>query len=138
MPIISYFEVGTILTPNHGHAALMGAFGMLAVSLMVFFLRQVQSDEQWKRSEKYIRVSFCGLNAGLMLMIVCNLFPAGVMQLFDVLNNGYWHARGPEYLNQELTLLLEWCRMPADLIFILFGVIPLVMATGLTCRGMCE
>ena len=136
MPIISYFEVGTILTPNHGHAALMGAFGMLAVSLMVFSLRQVQSDAQWKRPEKYIRVSFWGLNIGLMLMVVCNLFPAGVMQLLDVLNNGYWHARGPEYLNQKLTLFLEWCRMPADLIFIILGVIPLVMATGLTCREM--
>ena len=28
LPIISYFEVGTLLTPNHGHLALMGVFGM--------------------------------------------------------------------------------------------------------------
>ncbi len=32
MPIVSYYEVGTILTPNHGHAAMMGVFGMLAVA----------------------------------------------------------------------------------------------------------
>ena len=65
MPIVSYFEVGTILTPNHGHAAMMGVFGMLAVALMVFAMRQVLADEQWKRVEKYVRVSFWGLNIGL-------------------------------------------------------------------------
>ena len=40
LPIVSYYEVGTILTANHGHAALMGVFGMLAMALMVFALRQ--------------------------------------------------------------------------------------------------
>ena len=40
LPIVSYYEVGTILTPNHGHAAMMGVFGMLAIALMVFVLRQ--------------------------------------------------------------------------------------------------
>ena len=47
LPIVSYFEVGTILTPNHGHAAMMGVFGMFAISFMVFAIRQVLSDEQW-------------------------------------------------------------------------------------------
>jgi nitric oxide reductase subunit B len=134
MPIISYFEVGTILTPNHGHAALMGAFGMLAIALMVFSLRQVQTDVQWKQPEKFIRVAFWGLNGGLLLMVTMNLFPAGVLQLFDVLNNGYWHARGPDYLNQKFVLFMEWLRMPADLIFIIFGVLPLCMAAALTYR----
>ena len=32
-PIVSYYEVGTILTPNHGHAAMMGVFGMLGAGL---------------------------------------------------------------------------------------------------------
>lgn len=35
MPAVSYFEAGTVLTLNHGHAALLGAFGMLAMALMV-------------------------------------------------------------------------------------------------------
>jgi nitric oxide reductase subunit B len=68
----------------------------------------------------------------LLLMVVMNLFPAGVLQLFDVLNNGYWHARGPEFLNQKVTVFMEWLRMPADLIFIIFGVLPLCMAAALT------
>ena len=28
LPIVSYYEVGTQLTPNHGHAAMMGVFGI--------------------------------------------------------------------------------------------------------------
>ena len=132
MPIVSYFEVGTILTPNHGHAAMMGVFGMFAISFMVFAIRQVLPDEQWKHVEKYIRVSFWGLNIGLAGMVVSNLFPAGVLQLLDVLKNGYWHARSPEYLNQGITMFIEWIRLPADAVFILLGVLPALIAVGRT------
>jgi nitric oxide reductase subunit B len=130
LPIVSYFEVGTILTPNHGHAALMGVFGMFAISFMVFAIRQTLPDEEWVPVEKYIRVSFWGLNIGLAGMVVLNLFPGGVLQFFDVLKNGYWHARGPEFLNARTTTLIEWMRLPADAVFILLGVIPLLFAAG--------
>jgi len=134
LPIVSYFEVGTILTPNHGHAAMMGVFGMFAVSFMVFAIRQVLPDEEWMGIEKYIRVSFWGLNIGLALMVVLNLFPGGVLQFLDVLKNGYWHARGPDFLNQRVTTLIEWIRLPGDAIFILFGVMPALIAAILTYR----
>jgi nitric oxide reductase subunit B len=134
LPIVSYFEVGTILTPNHGHAAMMGVFGMFAIAFMVFAIRQVLPENEWERVEKYIRVSFWGLNIGLAGMVALNLFPGGVLQLFDVLKNGYWHARGPEFLNDRITTLIEWIRLPADAIFILFGVVPLLIAAGFTYR----
>jgi nitric oxide reductase subunit B len=134
LPIVSYFEVGTILTPNHGHAALMGVFGMFSISFMVFAIRQILPDEEWGHVEKYIRVSFWGLNIGLAGMVVLNLFPGGVLQFFDVLKNGYWHARGPEFLNDPTTTLIEWIRLPADAIFILLGVIPLLIAAAWTYR----
>jgi nitric oxide reductase subunit B len=136
LPIVSYFEVGTMLTPNHGHAALMGVFGMLAVALMVFALRQVVTDAQWGRIERYVRVSFWGLNLGLALMVVTNLFPGGVLQFLDVLNNGYWHARGPAFLSEQTMRVIEWIRMPGDLVFGGLGVIPLLMAAGLTYTTM--
>jgi nitric oxide reductase subunit B len=132
LPIVSYFEVGTLLTPNHGHAALMGAFGMEAVALVVLACRQALTDEQWVGPEKFIRVSFFGLNIGLALMLIGSLFPGGVFQLRDVLMNGYWHARGLDYLNQGFVRLIEWCRLPGDLVFILLGVVPLVIATCMT------
>src|SRR6185312_14541760 len=64
-PIVSYFEMGTNLTPNHGHAAMMGVFGMLGVALMVFVLREATDEATWVRAEKFIRCGFWGLNTGL-------------------------------------------------------------------------
>ena len=136
LPIVSYFEVGTLLTPNHGHAAMMGVFGMFAISFMVFAMRQVLEDEEWMLVEKYVRISFWGLNIGLALMVVLNLFPGGVLQLLDVLKNGYWHARSPEFLNEKRILFIEWLRLPADAIFILLGVVPMLIAVLKTFRLM--
>jgi nitric oxide reductase subunit B len=106
----------------------MGVFGMFAVAFMVFAMRQVLPDDRWGRIERTIGVSFWGLNIGLALMVILNLFPGGVLQLWDVLENGYWHARGPEFLDRRITTLIEWARLPADAVFILFGVIPLFAA----------
>lgn len=47
-------------------------------------------------------------------MIVMDLFPAGVLRLWDVIVNGYWHARQPAFtmsglggcLNRQDRLLL--------------------------------
>lgn len=132
LPIVSYYEVGTMLTPNHGHAAFMGVFGMLAVALVVFAMREVLPDERWSRIEKFVRVSFWGLNIGLALMVITSLFPGGVMQLWDAVSNGYWHARSQAFLSERLMNTTEWIRMPGDIIFAAVGVIPLVIAAGLT------
>ena len=136
LPIVSYYEVGTILTPNHGHAAMMGVFGMLAMALMVFALRQVSSEAQWGRVEWLVRLSFWGLNGGLALMVATSLFPGGVLQLWDVLAHGYWHARSPAFSGQGLLLILEWVRLPADAIFIGLGVVPAVLAATRTYWAM--
>jgi nitric oxide reductase subunit B len=128
LPVVSYYEVGTLLTTNHGHAAMMGVFGMLAVALMVFALRQTLPDAAWRRVEKYVQVSFWGLNIGLALMILLNLFPGGIVQLRDVLENGYWHARSLDFIGQPLMRTLEWLRLPGDIVFILAGVVPAVLA----------
>jgi nitric oxide reductase subunit B len=132
MPIVSYYEVGTMLTPNHGHAALMGVFGMLSLALLTFALRQVLNDKQWAGIEKYIRVGFWGLNIGLLLMVLITLFPGGILQLVDVLNNGYWHARSQAFLGGSLIRFIEWIRIVPDLIFGIAGVIPIVLAALIT------
>ena len=136
MPIVSYYEVGTMLTPNHGHAALMGVFGMLGLGLLTFALRQVLNDKQWAGIEKYIRVGFWGLNIGLLLMVLISLFPGGILQLTDVLNNGYWHARSQAFLGGSLIKFIEWARIVPDLIFGVAGVVPIVFAALLTYMTM--
>ncbi|UGB39445.1 nitric-oxide reductase large subunit [Frateuria soli] len=128
LPIVSYYEVGTILTPNHGHAALMGVFGMLAIALMVFVLRQVLDDARWAQVEKYVRTCFFGSNIGLVLMLALSLFPGGILQVWDVVQHGYWHARGLEFTASAAARTLEWLRLPGDLVFIVFGAVPLLIA----------
>jgi len=128
LPIVSYFEMGTTLTANHGHAAMFGVFGMLALAVLVFCLRALKSDAVWNRSEKFIRLGFWGLNIGLGLMLLLDLFPAGVLQLWDSITNGYWHARRLSYLMGGTFHTLEWIRIIADLVFLLAGAVPLVIA----------
>ena len=129
LPIVSYFEVGTVLTPNHGHAALFGVFGMLALAVVVFGLRALAPEIAWARVEPFIRLGFWGLNVGLGLMIVLDLFPAGVLQLWDSITNGYWHARQPAFTMSGPFHALEWVRLLGDGVFLVAGVVPLVTAT---------
>ena len=128
LPIVSYFEMGTGLTSNHGHAAMFGVFGMMALAVLVFCLRAMTDDARWARSETLIRVGFFGLNGGLALMILLDLFPAGVLQLWDSLETGYWHARRLTFTMTGTFHTLEWLRMVADLIFLVVGVVATVVA----------
>jgi nitric oxide reductase subunit B len=97
---------------------MMGVFGTLGVALMVFVLRETVHESLWPRLERYVRRGFSGLNIGLAVMILFSLFPSGVLQVRDVLENGYWHARSLDYLGGELPRLLEWlarCRSSSPL-----------------------
>jgi nitric oxide reductase subunit B len=73
LPIVSYFETGTLITINHGHAAMMGVFGMLGIGTIVFAMRQTVAEALWLDLEKYVRVGFWGLNSGLLMMVVLSL-----------------------------------------------------------------
>jgi nitric oxide reductase subunit B len=125
LPVVSYYEIGTQLTANHGHAAMMGVYGMLAVSLLVFCLRYYLRAEDW--SERMVSFSFWALNLGLAWMVFANLFPIGVLQLADVVTNGYWHARSLEFFERHA--YIAWLRLPGDAAVIL-GTLPLVYLTA--------
>ena len=60
-----------------------------------------------------------------MLMILGHLFPLGVLQLGDVVTNGYCHARTVWFRNYPW---LSWARMPGDVVF-MAGSAPLVWLT---------
>ncbi len=129
LPIVSYFEIGTALTANHGHAAMFGVFGMLALAVLVFAIRRLASKEAWPTVEKLVRVGFWGLNLGLALMMAVDLFPAGVVQLWDSVSHGYWHARRLGFSQEGLFHTLEWVRLAGDLVFLTFGVLPMAAGT---------
>ncbi len=119
LPVVSYYQIGTYLTSNHGHAAMMGVYGMLALGLMVFCLRYLMRPEDW--SERLVGYSFWAVNIGLLLMVFANLFPVGILQLADVVTYGYWHAR-TEFSGHHA--FMEWMRMPGDIVFV-SGTLPL-------------
>jgi nitric oxide reductase subunit B len=125
LPVVSYYEIGTQLTANHGHAAMMGVYGMLALALLVFCLRYLLRPGDW--SERLVGFSFWALNLGLAWMVFANLFPLGVLQLGDAVANGYWHARSLDFFEKHA--YVEWLRLPGDVLFIA-GVVPLVYLTG--------
>lgn len=136
MPIVSYYEIGTNLTINHGHAAFIGVFGMLGVGLMAYVLREISSEQIWTRVERCLKVAFWGLNIGLAMMVVLSLLPNGLLQVWDVIENGYWHARSLAHTGSPLPKLLEWMRTPGDLVFIVAGALPLSWGLWLAYRDL--
>lgn len=125
LPVVSYYEIGTNLTANHGHTSMMGVYGMLAVGLLLFCLRYQMRPEYW--SDRMAKISFWSLNIGLTWMAFANLFPVGIVQLYDAVGTGYWHARSYEFMRQPWVRGLEWARLPGDALFIIGGTIPLVI-----------
>lgn len=128
LPFVSYFQHGSFLTAAHGHGALMGVYGMLAIALALFSLRNIIRPECWK--EKWIMVGFWGLNIGLMGMILMTLVPIGVLQALESFRNGFWSARDWSFYQQPIVHNLLWLRMVPDTIFIALGVMPLVAAAA--------
>ncbi|MCP3811502.1 cbb3-type cytochrome c oxidase subunit I, partial [Mycobacteriaceae bacterium Msp059] len=132
LPIVSYYQIGTALTANHGHAAMMGVYGMLAVGLAMFAFRYVIPADKWP--EKWARVSFWCLNIGLAWMVFASLLPLGIMQLYHSVNDGYFEARSLGYLTQPGNAVMEWLRMPGDVIFIAGGILPFVWIAWVALR----
>ncbi len=130
-PIVSYYEHATYLTSNHGHAALMGVYGMLAVAAVLFCTRYLIEDDMW--SNKLAGISFWCLNLGLLFMIVLNIFPVGVIQMIASYTHGFWYARSYEFVHSGTVQFFTWLRVLGDLTFVLGGVLPLVF---IVLRGM--
>ena len=132
LPIVSYYEIGTALTANHGHASMMGVYGMLAAGLSLFGLRYLIPEERW--SERAAKLCFWSLNLGLAWMVFVALLPLGLLQLFESVNHGYYEARELSFLTNPTNRFLEWLRLPGDVVFIAFGVLPLLWLCWLGVR----
>ena len=124
LPIINYYQHGTYLTANHGHAALMGVYGNLAVAAMVFCGRWNLRPQSW--NPRILRTSFWSLNIGLLLMVVMDLFPVGVHQLTVAMTEGYAFARSQAYIQGSVFQTFTWLRGVGIAVFVLGGLFPLV------------
>jgi nitric oxide reductase subunit B len=124
LPVVSYYEIGTALTTNHAHAAMMGVYGMLAVALALFCIRYMVPEKLW--SDRAAKISFWCLNAGLAWMVFATLFPLGILQLYESVNHGYFEARTLKFVGNPVNAFIEWLRFPGDAVFIVGGVLPLL------------
>ena len=134
LPIVSYYEIGTALTANHAHASMMGVYGMLSVGLALFCLRYIIPEKHW--SDKAARISFWSLNLGLAWMVFATLFPLGLLQLYHSISVSYYDARTLNYIGNRANSVLEWMRMPGDIVFILGGTLPVLYLCSLGIRFM--
>jgi nitric oxide reductase subunit B len=132
LPVVSYYEIGTALTANHGHAAMMGVYGMLAIGLALFCLRYLIPAERWP--ERWARISFWSTNIGLAWMCFATLLPLGIAQLYKSVGEGYWEARDLKFLTEDTNTLIEWLRLPGDIVFIAGGAIPVLYITFIGIR----
>ena len=57
-------------------------------------------------------------------MAFATLFPLGILQLYESVDRGYLEARSLQWLTHHTNSLIEWLRLPGDVVFILVGVLP--------------
>lgn len=116
-PIALYYMQGLNTTPLHGHAALFGVYGMLGIGLMLFVLKSMNPQHQWKNG--MIRFAFWAINIGLMLMLLLSLLPVGLAQTWVSVKYGTWYARSADFMQQPVIQTLRWLRVIGDTVFAL-------------------
>lgn len=121
LPVVNYYEHGTYLTANHGHAALFGVYGMLSIALLLFSWRSLVRNEYW--NSKLIKAIFWCLNGGLFIMVITVLFPIGIYQTIISYKYGYYAARSPEFYNIPFVNALFQYRLVPDTIIIVGAVL---------------
>ena len=139
-PIGLYYMQGLNTTPLHGHTALFGVYGMLGIGLMLFCLRGLTREGQWK--SPVLSFSFWSLNVGLALMALLSLLPVGLLQTWASVEHGMWYARSADFLQTPLMDKLRWLRIIGDTIFAAgalgLGWFVLGLKTGWSIEGQSE
>lgn len=114
-PIALYYMQGLNTTAVHGHTALFGVYGMLAIGLMLFCLKGLATRNVWKSGS--VRFAFWSINIGLTLMVLISLLPVGLMQTWASVEHGLWYARSAEFMQTPVMNILRWLRVIGDTIF---------------------
>jgi nitric oxide reductase subunit B len=124
LPAVSFLEHGQFLTPAHGHGAMMGVYGMFAIAVLLYSLRNIVKPEKW--NDKWLKFSCIMLNVGLAGMVFASLLPVGFLQMKEAYVNGYAASRSADFLKQDIIQSLLTLRSVPDTIF-LVGVVALVL-----------
>jgi nitric oxide reductase subunit B len=92
---------------------------MLAIGLLLFSMRGLVREDGW--DERFLKVSFWGVNIGLFIMFAGTLLPVGILQVLDNIQYGFWHARSNEFWSRSVIQVIGQTRMIPDLLIILPG-----------------
>ncbi|MGQ8336292.1 nitric-oxide reductase large subunit [Sunxiuqinia sp. A32] len=114
-PIALYYMQGLNTTPVHGHTALFGVYGFLGIGLMLFVLRDMNLNKEWRNGP--IKFAFWAINIGLLLMVLISVLPVGLAQTWASVKYGLWYARSAEFMQQPFMATLKWLRVIGDTIF---------------------
>jgi len=134
LPLINYYEHGTYLTSNHGHTALFGTYGMLALSLCLVVWRGLVKPETW--NDRLLRLSFWGLNLGLGAMFLFSLLPVGILELIYAYRHGLWVAKSNAFFSLPVIQFLGNIRIIPDTVIIVLGAVPLALFFASTLRHL--
>lgn len=136
-PIALYYMQGLNTTAVHGHTALFGVYGMLAIGLMLFCLKGMAARQVWKTS--VLCFAFWAINIGLALMVGLSDLPRGILQAWASVSDGMWMARSAEFTQTDLMDTLRWLRVIGDTIFavgvLALGWFVLGLKTGWSVAG---
>ncbi|MFA0752024.1 MAG: hypothetical protein SLRJCFUN_002427, partial [Candidatus Fervidibacter sp.] len=139
LPVVNYYEHGTYLTVAHGHGSFLGAFGFLALGMLLYVVRHANPNG-W--NERRLWISFWLLNIGLTLMLVLSVIPVGVLQLLEAIGRDYATARSLAFYEQPVVHLLNKLRLPGDAMIIVgafllaWEVMPKVLTTLLATPAL--
>ena len=122
-PIALYYMQGLNTTPVHAHTALFGVYGMLGIGLMLFVLRDLNKEANWKDGP--MKFAFWAINIGLAAMVLISVLPIGLAQTVASVKEGLWYARSAEFMQAPAMHTLRWLRVIGDTIFAL-GTVSLV------------
>ncbi len=115
-PMALYYMQGLNTTPVHGHTALFGVYGLLALGLMLTVARVLGGRRAW--NERPLGYAFWAMNIGLALMVTVSLLPIGLAQAWASVEHGLWYARSAEFLQQPVLQTLRWARLLGDTVFL--------------------
>ena len=122
LPIVSYYEIGTALTANHAHAAMMGVYGMLAIGLALFCLRYLIPADNWP--EKWAKDQLLVHQHRARLDVLRHAAPAGDPAALRVGQRRLLRGARAQVPDQRHQQLIEWLRLPGDIVFIVGGAVP--------------
>jgi nitric oxide reductase subunit B len=131
-PIALYYMQGLNTTAVHAHGALYGVYGTLGLALLLFCMRAMQPERKW--NTKLLGFAFWAINIGMLMEIFFSLLPIGLLQTYQSVNEGYWYARSPEFMQTTLMQNLRWMRLFGDTVFAIGAIAFVWFAINLMIR----